>query len=159
MNCLRSLERWDRGFHPTQAWISVCACSVSMLSCVQAEALRWADPPSKESYRLYIGLRNWKSSRDPRKDCRAIDRQCRWKWGGRARNACSAICYTSKCHLHKFTNFGPRRLDHVEARNSNELLCIFGQHWIDAWGIKFKFKYWLWTTEVVEYAQISLDRQ
>jgi hypothetical protein len=41
MNCLRSLERWDRG-------ICVRVYSVLVLSCVQAEVLRRA----KESYRL-----------------------------------------------------------------------------------------------------------
>jgi hypothetical protein len=33
--------------------MSVCIYSVFVLSCVQVAALRWADPPSKESYRLY----------------------------------------------------------------------------------------------------------
>jgi hypothetical protein len=32
--------------------------SVFVLLCVQVATLRWADPPSKESYRLHIGLRN-----------------------------------------------------------------------------------------------------
>jgi hypothetical protein len=41
--------------------------------CVQVAALRWADPPSKESYRLCIGLRNCKSGQGPTKGCRAID--------------------------------------------------------------------------------------
>jgi hypothetical protein len=31
-----------------------------------------ADPPSKESYRLCIWLRNWKSGQGPTKDCRAV---------------------------------------------------------------------------------------
>jgi hypothetical protein len=44
------------------------------LFCVQVEALRRADPPSKESYRLCIGLRNWKSGQVPTKGRRAIDR-------------------------------------------------------------------------------------
>jgi hypothetical protein len=35
-----------------EAWISVCVYSVFVLSCVQVAAWRWADPPSKESYRL-----------------------------------------------------------------------------------------------------------
>jgi hypothetical protein len=33
--------------------VSVCVYSVYMLSCVQVAALRRADLPSKESYRLY----------------------------------------------------------------------------------------------------------
>jgi hypothetical protein len=54
-----------------------CLCSfiLFMLFCVQIEALRRADPPSKESYRLCIRLRNWKSSEGPTKGCKAIDRQ------------------------------------------------------------------------------------
>jgi hypothetical protein len=43
---------------PLKAWMSVCVHSVFVLSCVQIAALRRADPPSKESYRLCIGLRN-----------------------------------------------------------------------------------------------------
>jgi hypothetical protein len=37
---------------PLEAWMSVCVYSVFVLSCVQVTALRGADPPSKESYRL-----------------------------------------------------------------------------------------------------------
>jgi hypothetical protein len=48
---LRSLVRI-----PHEAWTSVCVYSVFMLSCVQVAALRRADPPSKESYRLCKGL-------------------------------------------------------------------------------------------------------
>jgi hypothetical protein len=44
------------------------------LFCVQLAALRPADPPSKESYRLYKRSRNWKSGQGPTKGCRAIDR-------------------------------------------------------------------------------------
>jgi hypothetical protein len=36
------------------------------------QALQQADPPSKESYRLCIDSRNWKSGQGPTKDCRAI---------------------------------------------------------------------------------------
>jgi hypothetical protein len=43
---------------PLKAWMSLCVYSVFLLSYVQVAALRWADPPSKESYRLCIGLRN-----------------------------------------------------------------------------------------------------
>jgi hypothetical protein len=38
----------------------VCVYSVFMLSSVLVAALRRADPPSKESYQLCIGSRNWK---------------------------------------------------------------------------------------------------
>jgi hypothetical protein len=50
----------------------VCIYSVFVLSCVQVATLRWADPPSKESYRL-SKKSNWKSSQGPTKGCRAID--------------------------------------------------------------------------------------
>jgi hypothetical protein len=39
----------------------VCVYSMFVLFCVQVAALRRADTPSKESYQLCIGLRNWKS--------------------------------------------------------------------------------------------------
>jgi hypothetical protein len=48
-----------------------CVCVVLCIGSF----LRRADPPSKESYWLCIGLRNWKSDQGPTKDCRAIDRQ------------------------------------------------------------------------------------
>jgi hypothetical protein len=38
--------------------MSVCVYSVFVLSCMQVAALEHADSPSKESYRLCIGLRN-----------------------------------------------------------------------------------------------------
>jgi hypothetical protein len=55
----QTLGSWVR--IPLKAWISVCVYSVFVLFCVQVAALRRADPPSEESYRLCIGLRNWKS--------------------------------------------------------------------------------------------------
>jgi hypothetical protein len=39
----------NTGVMPLQAWMSVCVCSVSAV-------LPRADPPSKESYRLFIGF-------------------------------------------------------------------------------------------------------
>jgi hypothetical protein len=41
---------------------------------VSVAALRRADPPLKEFYRLCIGLRNWKIGQGP-KGCRAIERE------------------------------------------------------------------------------------
>jgi hypothetical protein len=41
-----------------EAWMSVWVYSVFVLSCVQVAALRRADPPSKESYRLCKRSRN-----------------------------------------------------------------------------------------------------
>jgi hypothetical protein len=43
---------------PLEAWMFVSLFSVFVLSCVQVADLRQADPPSKEFYRLCIGLKN-----------------------------------------------------------------------------------------------------
>jgi hypothetical protein len=65
------------GSNPTRGMdVSVCVYSVFVLSCLQVAALRRADPPSKESYRLFIGLRNWKIGQGP-KGCRAIEEKIR----------------------------------------------------------------------------------
>jgi hypothetical protein len=48
MNRLRPLEHWDPGFES----YSRQDVGVFMLFFVQVAALRWADPPPKESYRL-----------------------------------------------------------------------------------------------------------
>jgi hypothetical protein len=74
MNCLRSLERWDRGFefHLRHGCLYVrlfCACA---LLCLQVTGLRRADPMSKVPYRLCIGSKNWKGGQGPTNDCRAI---------------------------------------------------------------------------------------
>jgi hypothetical protein len=50
----------------------VCVYCVFLLSCVLVDALRWTDPPSKQSYWLRIGARNWKSGQGPTKGCRVI---------------------------------------------------------------------------------------
>jgi hypothetical protein len=44
----------------------MCVFYLVVLFCVELAALRRDDPPSKESYRLCIGLRNWKSGRGPK---------------------------------------------------------------------------------------------
>jgi hypothetical protein len=54
--------------------MSVCVYSVFVLCCVQVTALRRADPPSKESYRLCKRSRNWKSDQGSTKGCTATDR-------------------------------------------------------------------------------------
>jgi hypothetical protein len=46
------------GSNPTRG-MDVCV----RLFCVQIAALRRADPPSKESYRLCVGLRNSKAAK------------------------------------------------------------------------------------------------
>jgi hypothetical protein len=67
-----TLGSWVR--IPIEAWMSVCVYSVFMLSCVQVAALRRADPPSKESYRLCKRSGNRKSGQGPTKGRRAIER-------------------------------------------------------------------------------------
>jgi hypothetical protein len=66
---VQTLRSWVR--MPLETWISVCIFSVFVLSCVYVAALRLADPPSKESYRLRIRLGNWKSGQDSTKSCTA----------------------------------------------------------------------------------------
>jgi hypothetical protein len=64
------------GSNPTQGMDVCIVCVYSVfVFCVYVEALRRADPPSMESYRLYIlyiGSRSWKRGQGPTKDCRAI---------------------------------------------------------------------------------------
>jgi hypothetical protein len=52
------------GSNPTRG-MDVCAFILLVLSCSQVEVLRPADPPSKESYRLCIRLRNRKGGQGP----------------------------------------------------------------------------------------------
>jgi hypothetical protein len=67
----RTLGSWVR--IPFKAWMSVSVYSVFVLFCVDSGlATSWS--PFKESYRLCIRLRNWKSGQGPTKDCTAIDR-------------------------------------------------------------------------------------
>jgi hypothetical protein len=72
MNCLRSLERWDRGFKSQSRHGCLCAFILFVLFSALVEALRRADPPSKESCRLCVRSRTWKSGQGPTKGCRAI---------------------------------------------------------------------------------------
>jgi hypothetical protein len=60
--------RWNAGVvgsNPIQGMkvCIVCVYSVFVLLCVQVEALRRADPPSKESYRLWIGSETEKAGK------------------------------------------------------------------------------------------------
>jgi hypothetical protein len=55
--------------------MSMCVYSVFVLSCVQVEALRWADPRLRSPTDYVKRPRNWKSGQGPTKGCRAIDRQ------------------------------------------------------------------------------------
>jgi hypothetical protein len=57
------------GSNPTRG-MDVCV----PLLCVWVAVSRRANPPSKESYRLCIWLRKWKSDQGPTKGCRAVDR-------------------------------------------------------------------------------------
>jgi hypothetical protein len=52
---------WNRACYVS----NVCLYSLFVLFCVYVAAIRRADPPSKESYRLCIWLRNWKSGQGP----------------------------------------------------------------------------------------------
>jgi hypothetical protein len=61
------------GSNPTQGMV-VYVLSVFVLFCVYVAALQRTDPPSKVSYWLCIGFRNWKSGQGPTKGYRAIDR-------------------------------------------------------------------------------------
>jgi hypothetical protein len=68
----RTLGSWVR--IPLKAWMPVCIYSVFMFWAYVA-ALRRTDYSSKDSYRLCIRSRNWKSGQGPTKGCRAIDIQ------------------------------------------------------------------------------------
>jgi hypothetical protein len=52
--------------------MSVCVYSVFVLSNVYVAALRRADPPSKESYRVYIDYESEKAAK-VHNGCRTID--------------------------------------------------------------------------------------
>jgi hypothetical protein len=54
----RTLGSWIR--MSLEAWMSVCVCSMFVLSCMQVEALRWADAPSEVSYHLCKKIRTLK---------------------------------------------------------------------------------------------------
>jgi hypothetical protein len=65
MNCLRSL---DCGFDSHSSHGCLCVFCVCVVLCVGSGLAKgWADPPFKESHRLCIGLRNWKSGQGPAK--------------------------------------------------------------------------------------------
>jgi hypothetical protein len=60
------------GSNPNQGTdVCICVYSVFVLFCVYVAALRRADPPSKESYRVCMGLRNWKRDQVSTQGCRA----------------------------------------------------------------------------------------
>jgi hypothetical protein len=74
MNCLPPLEDSGRGFEFHSRHGCLCVFySVFVLSCVQVVALRPADLPSMESYRLCIRLRNQRSGQGPTNGCRVMD--------------------------------------------------------------------------------------
>jgi hypothetical protein len=58
MKCLCPFVHWDVSSNPIWG-MNVCVSLFCV--CVQVVALRRADPPSEESYRLYKRLRNWKT--------------------------------------------------------------------------------------------------
>jgi len=51
----------------------VSACFRVVLSCVSVEALRWTDPPTKESYRMSVD----REVQGPRP---RSDKDCRSQW-------------------------------------------------------------------------------
>jgi hypothetical protein len=57
MNRLRPFEHWDHGFESQSKHGCLCAFILFVLFCVYVAALRLADHPSKDSYRLCIRLR------------------------------------------------------------------------------------------------------
>jgi hypothetical protein len=59
------------GSNPTRG-MNVCVRFSVFVLCVR-RGLTTGWSPSRESYRLCIGLRNWKSGQGPTKDCRTID--------------------------------------------------------------------------------------
>jgi hypothetical protein len=69
---------WIVDSNPTRGMdICVRLFCVCVVLCIGTSlATGWS--MSKESYRLCIGLRNWKSGWDPTKSCRAIDE---WMYG------------------------------------------------------------------------------
>jgi hypothetical protein len=81
MNCLLPLEHLDRGFESHLRHGCLCALILCVVLCVDS-GLRRPDLPSRESYRLSIGIRNWKSGQGPTKVCRGIDRfiECLITW-------------------------------------------------------------------------------
>jgi hypothetical protein len=59
VNRFRHVEHWDRGFESHSRHGCLCPFILFVLFFVQVVALRRADPPSKESYRLCIKRAPW----------------------------------------------------------------------------------------------------
>jgi hypothetical protein len=103
-NCLRSLERWERGFdsHLRHGVCIVCLlCVRVVLSVGRGLATGWSPV---QGILPCIGSRNWKSGRGPTKGCRAIIIiiiiimiMTREKWPRPIRGIIAAIAY-SRCY-------------------------------------------------------------
>jgi hypothetical protein len=76
MNCLRSLERWDRGFefHSRHGCLCVCLFCVCVVLCV-GSGLGTGWSPVQGVLPTVYGLRNRESGQGPTRGCRAIDRE------------------------------------------------------------------------------------
>jgi hypothetical protein len=72
LNCLSPLEHWDPWFESHLR--HGCQYAFVLCLCCSVCALRRADPPSKESYRLCKKVKKLKSGQGPTKGCRTIDR-------------------------------------------------------------------------------------
>jgi hypothetical protein len=119
------------GSNPSQCMDVCIVCAFIpffVLFCVKVEALRLADPQSKESYRLFVGSRNWKSGQSPKKGCTAIK-----KFIKRMKISCTLYYLVS--WLKPMVSFKPQPLQ----------LCgiALDVHWIRGWvGLKASLHYW-----------------
>jgi hypothetical protein len=78
MNCLRPLEHGGHGFESHSRHGYLCTFALFVLPREQADAFRRAHPPSKESYRLCIGLRNRVQQRAIEPLMNEWRRYCEW---------------------------------------------------------------------------------
>jgi hypothetical protein len=103
----------------------LCAFILCLLSCVYLEVLRRADPPSKESYRLWRGSRNWKCGQGPTKGCTAMIISGGWGPDLFISTRRLGTKWVSKYELHQLTNRDKTRVGVPKALNlRNEVTII-----------------------------------